>query len=612
MINVVPPKISIIIPVYNAEKYLRQCLDSVVNQTLKEIEILCINDGSTDSSLDILNEYAEQDKRIKVFSQKNSGPATARNVGLDNATGDYLWFIDADDWCELNACEYLYQYVQKKQVDIVFFAANSFVEKYANENRNRKHFWDLSIYGMHDVDTSFNTLNKIELLMKSPLELWNHLYKTETVKKYELRFTDELFMGDDILFNISLYLTNVKIAIYQTAFYNYRIGNGSTIVDNLKKKNSKCSDYSIRLAQHVDNLIKKYDIVPLYYKYIVSNNLNRIFAHLSYVYYPQKLYKQARQYFLNIYPNIYDKKFLKSIGHFKSVKRTIKYNYWQNKFFSFLYQKTQKEIKIFNVPVFRKKTQSNKTKYYVLGIRIYKKKNIIKNNNSPKISPISVIRSSYLHSKTFPQFKNIHQGKDIVIVGTGETLKNYTPIKNAIHIGLNRAFLCDKIKFDYLFVQDFFSIRNYIDEFSNYKCSKFIGRYLTEIWWSIPENFFTKQEKCFQYYSAFPSEEIYTDIECMPLMDFNSISFPALHFALYTHPRRIYLVGCDTNNGKYFNNEKYLGIMSVDKMIRGYLKLKDFIFRHYPDTEIISINPVGLKGFFKDIYTNKEPEKSDD
>lgn len=172
--------------------------------------------------------------------------------------------------------------------------------------------------------------------------------------------------------------------------------------------------------------------------------------------------------------------------------------------------------------------------------------------------------------------------------------------------------MCDKIKFDYLFVQDFFSIRNYIDEFSNYKCSKFIGRYLTEIWWSIPENFFTKQEKCFQYYSAFPSEEIYTDIECMPLMDFNSISFPALHFALYTHPRRIYLVGCDTNNGKYFNNEKYLGIMSVDKMIRGYLKLKDFIFRHYPDTEIISINPVGLKGFFKDIYTNKEPEKSDD
>jgi glycosyltransferase involved in cell wall biosynthesis len=97
-----PPTISIIIPVYNAEKYLNKCLESVINQTLKDIEIICINDGSTDNSLDILQKYAKQDNRFIIINQDSSGAGVARNAGLDKAQGEYLAFLDSDDFFELD------------------------------------------------------------------------------------------------------------------------------------------------------------------------------------------------------------------------------------------------------------------------------------------------------------------------------------------------------------------------------------------------------------------------------------------------------------------------------------------------------------------------------
>ena len=101
-------KISIIVPVYNTEPYLEQCLDSIINQTLEDIEIICVNDGSTDNSLSVLEEYASKDNRIKIINQENEGPGFARNNGLKSVNGEYVLFVDSDDWIELNTCEALY------------------------------------------------------------------------------------------------------------------------------------------------------------------------------------------------------------------------------------------------------------------------------------------------------------------------------------------------------------------------------------------------------------------------------------------------------------------------------------------------------------------------
>ena len=114
------PKVSVIIPVYNTEKYLRRCFDSVVNQTLSDIEIICINDCSTDNSLEILQEYASKDKRIKLIDFKvNKGAAIARNIGIDAATGEYIGFVDSDDFVDLDFYEKLYKKAAETGADAV-------------------------------------------------------------------------------------------------------------------------------------------------------------------------------------------------------------------------------------------------------------------------------------------------------------------------------------------------------------------------------------------------------------------------------------------------------------------------------------------------------------
>ena len=119
-------KVSVIVPVYNVEKYLKDCLDSVVNQTLEDIEIICVNDGSTDNSLAILEEYAEKDSRIKIITQENKGLGGARNTGLYHANGEYISFIDSDDWIELNTFEELYNMSKNLDLDMLMFQMKVF------------------------------------------------------------------------------------------------------------------------------------------------------------------------------------------------------------------------------------------------------------------------------------------------------------------------------------------------------------------------------------------------------------------------------------------------------------------------------------------------------
>lgn len=123
------PKVSVIIPVYNAEKYLRQCLDSVINQSLREIEIICVDDGSTDGSREILSEYAARDARIRVIAQKNSGPGRARNCGLTAGTGEYIIFLDADDWFEQDMLSGLLETAERNMADITICKAERFDDR---------------------------------------------------------------------------------------------------------------------------------------------------------------------------------------------------------------------------------------------------------------------------------------------------------------------------------------------------------------------------------------------------------------------------------------------------------------------------------------------------
>lgn len=274
--------------------------------------------------------------------------------------------------------------------------------------------------------------------------------------------------------------------------------------------------------------------------------------------------------------------------------------------------------------LFKKINNNQEIKYYILGIKVYSQKDydaIVKKVVEKERREIKSMLSVFnLHSKVFPKFKNHNYGKKIIIAGCGPTINYYNVNNDFIHIGLNKAYKIENIKWDYLFFVDRAHKGNSLDEIINIDCIKFLGfhcnpefSYNNEnilynpnntTFCYIPEEYVIRN-KAYRFYSNAHRNEIYYDIETSPLMDFGSVAFCAIHFALYTHPKRIYLVGCDCANNGYFNNE--IQPLWNDKMLNrtfyGYNKLKKFVSVYYPETEIISVNPVGLKGLFRDVYT---------
>ena len=227
------------------------------------------------------------------------------------------------------------------------------------------------------------------------------------------------------------------------------------------------------------------------------------------------------------------------------------------------------------------------------------------------------LSTCFLHLQTFPKFKGIHKDKDIVLVASGVTADKYTKdkVKDAIHIGVNRSFQLHnyEIPMDYIFIQDYSGkTKEYIDDLDNYrkdKCIKFYG--LTTEWSynperTIPESHAIKANALryrtdWAKIDGFIPEFAY-DLSTQPLGCFGSIVFPALQFALWTYPKRIYLVGCDCTTAGYGYNKNDKNFLIADQVIKAYKQFKQFANKYYPDVEIISINPVGLKGIFNEQY----------
>ena len=191
-------KVSVVIPVYNVEPYLNICMDSVVNQTLDDIEIICINDGSTDKSLDILNSYAEKDDRITVISQENGGHAVATNKGMNLAQGKYLYLMDSDDMLDLEALEKTYTVAEEKKVDFVLFQAMNYDEAtdrtYANEMYSMNRLADFvgeEIFDYKDIG---------DLAFTISVTPWTKLYKREFVEKCGATFPEGLIFEDNVFF----------------------------------------------------------------------------------------------------------------------------------------------------------------------------------------------------------------------------------------------------------------------------------------------------------------------------------------------------------------------------------------------------------------------------
>ena len=226
-----------------------------------------------------------------------------------------------------------------------------------------------------------------------------------------------------------------------------------------------------------------------------------------------------------------------------------------------------------------------------------------------------LIATAELHKQTFAGFRNKFTGKTIVLVGAGPSVNKFKPIKNAIYVGLNRAFLLDNVKFDYLFSIDKAGIFNIYDEFVKYPCVKFVGDQNLGPHYQIPESLTNKIKDVRRYKTdAGFSSHFSHDIEYEPLGNFNTVSLQAMQFILYTNPKRVYLVGIDCSGSGHFTDNTKKQFNGFDLSTRGeslakltsqsvvfWTQLKEFADTYYPETEIISVNPVGLRGLFKDL-----------
>lgn len=218
------------------------------------------------------------------------------------------------------------------------------------------------------------------------------------------------------------------------------------------------------------------------------------------------------------------------------------------------------------------------------------------------------------HKAAFAEFKNCHTNRSVAIIATGPTMKYYSQISNIPHIGMNASFMNPNIKLDFYFTTDYSTQPEWFKELKNYDFIKFFGQYSTggmQSRFQVSEDIITENNGR-RFFQGAPSPEINIDIEFYPLIGYYTIALQAIQFAIYTNPRRIYLIGCDCNQKGYFDGSKQSGTSSVDVWLQGYKKLKDFVTRFYPSLEIISVNPCGLKGMFRDVYTeeylNDHPE----
>lgn len=270
--------------------------------------------------------------------------------------------------------------------------------------------------------------------------------------------------------------------------------------------------------------------------------------------------------------------------------------------------------------IYKTVLQGSLKKYYFCGVKFYSKFNVaqelevIGKSVGAVNNVMSAVMIANLHGRIFPEFKNIHKGKDIVLVATGPTALKYKPIEGAVHIGVNNAYRLQNAPLDYLFSMDFGPIKKNAEEIQKLEIPKFFGqdfkcfpsKFHAHGTAHIPDGFIENNKNARKFYfDASNFSSIYTDIETQPLPDLGSCVFSAACFALYTGCKRLYIVGCDCALTGYFEKSASAAHWNdeiVARLLNGWEIFGNYVKICHPNVEVISVNPVGLKGKFTDVY----------
>lgn len=254
--------ISVIIPVYNVEAYLRECVESVLKQTYQNFEIILVDDGSTDSSGQICDEYASNDERICVIHQKNNGPSKTRNTGLDNATGKYIYFLDSDDYIESNALELLVNTAESTNADLVFFDAHSFTDDGTEMKQG------YVVKGTYNPKSGYEILTELHNNKDYHCSVVLLFIKRTLLNDNKIRFLESAYCSEDMLFTYKVFCASSKTTQCKNTLYHRRYRLCSIVTSKKSQRHfrscrdvyEEIRDYSEKIGKNGDYMATEYTV----------------------------------------------------------------------------------------------------------------------------------------------------------------------------------------------------------------------------------------------------------------------------------------------------------------------------------------------------------------
>lgn len=629
-------KVSVIVPIHNSAQYLKKCVDSILAQTLQEIEIILVDDDSTDGGSVEVDAYAQHEPQIVALHRHCGGLGAAVNEGIAHAKAEYITIVNPSDWIEPEMCETLYEKGYINHADVV---------------KCRHRIWDADA-DSGSVAASLCPFVYSEKLMdrEAIFRSWRGefsgwcgaLYRTEFIHKGRIQFSDEANWGEDAYLEMCLLAEMRGCYMSRQCLYTRRETQSQRPMDSvfaevLIKRYGRFWEWCQRSACS-KQYFYTYELKNMYRDVVFC--LRKIFrggSKVGFIKTASALMKEIGKDadFADFSGG--EKKDYLMIAHrpvWKLVKEALCYKH-KTEAHSYtrllgvrLTQTRRTETRetkyILWFPYKCTRTQGLKKRKYFVGIRyrtitmpvpppqpLDLRLNV--EGQGSQILAIAAYANAIhdLHRNTFPKYRCCHHGQDVVLIATGPTVNDAPPIREAKCLGVNRALTMERFKLDYFFICDWAAVREYSDVIVDYPCKKFFGITVTlrQDPYAVP-NWITERAHAERYYRELNSPYAYQDISCFPLADHGSVTHAALNFLLYTHPRRIYLIGCDTSNNGYYDKKLVQPNVDLAYLRKGYEILRAMRDDYYPDVEIISVNPIGLRGLFRDMYTQSFLEKN--
>ena len=354
-------KMSVIIPVFNMEKYLKTCLDSVLDQTLKDIEVICVDDGSTDNSLKLLEQYAKQDDRVIVLKQNHKKQGAARNKAMEIATGEYIDFLDADDYLDKQALELLYNEARKRLLDMLSFDANNFQD---GTNKMEPYpYTPFKTIPDNLKKNSFNWRSAGTFLPKLRVSACLTIYRNIFLKQYQIQFPENLYFEDNYFFTKSICLAS-RCAILDKVLYFRRIHPNSTI------------------QNHSNHIMDYIQIADLCIQELKKMNMPQWVIDLYITFHSDCLWWSYRKSKKRIWVKWRIKKLIRSWKNEVNIKIALP-------IFGYRKKQGNLKIKIFGLPIVCVKRKLGKPikRLFILGIPLLK----IKKNQSRTIKKVYLL-----------------------------------------------------------------------------------------------------------------------------------------------------------------------------------------------------------------------------